>query len=126
MKGTKSLELLISVTLRIGILSSVSLGVFGAFLYLPTSGLSPVGFSSFAGSHVPYASLSRVFHSVFYAPGLAERGTALADVGIILLMLTPMSRVLFSLVSFARERDLLFTVITTVVLIALGFSVLIH
>jgi uncharacterized membrane protein len=55
---------------------------------------------------------------------IAERGFGLAEIGVLLLMATPIMRVILSLVSFARERDILFTCITTFVLAALACSLM--
>lgn len=49
---------------------------------------------------------------------------ALLMTGILMVIATPIARVLFSLVSFARERDRLYTVITAAVLAALCYSLL--
>jgi uncharacterized membrane protein len=49
-------------------------------------------------------------------PGLA---TALTNAGLIVLMATPVARVVVSVVEFVLERDWLFVTLTTVVLIIL-------
>jgi uncharacterized membrane protein len=48
----------------------------------------------------------------------------LLNIGIIVLIATPSARVVMSLVSFLKERDGLFAVLTAIVLVELGASVI--
>ena len=45
-------------------------------------------------------------------------------IGLLLLVLTPVARVVFSLIGFAAERDWLYVGLTAVVLAILGYSLL--
>ncbi|HXD21009.1 MAG TPA: DUF1634 domain-containing protein [Vicinamibacterales bacterium] len=48
---------------------------------------------------------------------------ALLEVGLVILLATPATRVVVSVVEYVRERDWTFVVLTLVVLLALGASV---
>jgi uncharacterized membrane protein len=49
-------------------------------------------------------------------------GAGLIQLGVLLLIATPVARVAFSVYAFARQRDLLYVVLTVVVLVLLVFS----
>jgi uncharacterized membrane protein len=122
--GQKELTHAISVSLRSGIVLAVATGVAGGLIYLPHQAAQAVAFHHFAGSEVPYASLGGIRHAL--SGSANDRGSAIAAIGVLLLLLTPIVRVVLSLIIFLQERDLLFAGITAVVLGALGASVLIH
>ncbi|HVT90502.1 MAG TPA: DUF1634 domain-containing protein [Tepidisphaeraceae bacterium] len=94
--------------LRIGVVSSVTvmlLGIALSFLHRT-------------------ASLERLEHDQFeYCPGLVWQGVtegsgkAVVEVGIYLLVLTPIIRVFSSIILFAIEKDWLYAMITALVLI---------
>ncbi len=52
-------------------------------------------------------------------------GASIIALGLLVLIATPIARVIFAIVGFARERDMLYTVISFVVLAILVFS-LVH
>jgi uncharacterized membrane protein len=52
----------------------------------------------------------------FWSPGA---GSPVLNLGIVALMLTPAARVVLSIIEYASERDWLFTVLTTIVLLEL-------
>ena len=54
---------------------------------------------------------------------VAVAGGVLLQVGLIILMATPVGRVVVSVIEYARERDWLFVVLTSIVLIELLASV---
>lgn len=55
---------------------------------------------------------------------LRPSGRAIIDLGLLLLILTPVSRVAFTLVAFLRARDRLYTAVTALVLAVLLYSLL--
>ena len=75
--------------------------------------------------------LGTVVSSVLLAIGLVmaltgSRGdltSLLLDMGLVILLATPAARVVVSVIAYVRERDWTFVVLTVVVLVALGASV---
>lgn len=120
--ATSPLELVISVVLRAGVTVSCLLIATGAIVTLVSSSTAAAARRTIdalrrgalhpppSGLEVPH-TLSAVFSGV-----ARESGPALAMLGIVLLIATPVLRVAVSLVAFALERDLRFVVITSVVL----------
>jgi len=114
----------ISATLRTGIVLAIGFGMLGCMLYLPSKGNAHASFHHFQGAQVPFASLHAIQTMVTKPASIAERGFGLAEIGVLLLMATPIMRVILSLVNFVRERDILFACITTFVLAALACSLM--
>src|SRR5262245_62135519 len=110
----EQMDLLISYVLRSGVLLSAGLLILGALLY----GVSALRGSAPASPSFPH-SLGDIFS------GLA-RGDPMAvlSLGLLVLLLTPVARVLISIFAFARERDRLYVGITTLVLLILLVSFL--
>ena len=51
-------------------------------------------------------------------------GASIIALGLLLLIATPIARVVFAVIGFARERDALYTVVSLIVLAILAFSLL--
>jgi uncharacterized membrane protein len=109
------MDRLISVVLRGGVLLSAGLLILGALLYFARvlRGGAP------ANPLVFPHSLGDVFSSLGHGDPLA-----ILALGLIVLLLTPVARVLISIFAFARERDWLYVGITTLVLLILLLSFL--
>jgi uncharacterized membrane protein len=124
----KQLQKVISVTLRTGVATAVLIGLLGGILYLQAHGREPISFRTFAGANTAFASPSEVFHQALFPHNLGSgrRGLAIAQVGIICLLLTPITRVALSIVGFAMERDRVYVLITGIVLCTLICSMLLH
>ena len=101
-------EQVVGLVLAIGVYGSVGLMLLGALLAAVQPPQPP-------GPNGPGAILAGL---------LQGRGLALVQLGIALLIATPLLRVVASVVSFARRRDWAFAVITLTVLTMLACSVL--
>lgn len=122
------LQRLISFTLRTGVLTAILIGVFGGTIFFQSHRTDPVSFKVFTGKQSLYASPLKTVQQAIH-PQIEDkenRGLAIAQVGIICLLLTPIIRVVFSIFGFALERDMTYVVITTIVLTTLTFSLLMH
>jgi uncharacterized membrane protein len=127
MTDTK-LERIISVTLRSGVLAASTVGILGGALFLTMHGTQPVSFHVFKGTQSPYASPDKVIRRAleFHSGDQQSHELAIVQLGIMMLLLTPIIRVAFSVVGFAIERDGIYVVITTIVLAILTASLLLH
>lgn len=114
----RQLEILISFTLRGGVMIAVAFGVIGGAMFLWGHEAEPMHFAKFLGADTPYSTLRGVAGQL----SSSHKGLAIAQVGVLLLLLTPISRVALSIVGFLRERDWIFTAISTVVLAILTWS----
>jgi uncharacterized membrane protein len=120
------LQHLIGTTLRSGVMVASLTGVLGGVIFLTVHGGQLVSFQSFEGAGSPYAAPWQIVHQAFalHAPDHANQGLAITQLGIFLLMLTPIVRVAFSIIGFARERDHIYVAITAIVLVTLMGSLL--
>jgi uncharacterized membrane protein len=112
-----ALELLIGNLLRWCVIAVVVVVVIGAVLYLPAHHAAVVDYHAFK-------SEPDAFRSVGGIVSLAMSGDALAIVqlGLLVLILTPILRVAMSAVAFVAEKDRLYVALTLVVLGLLLYS----
>lgn len=124
----KQLQKVIGLTLRGGVLTAVTIALIGGLMYLYGHSTEHVTFHTFAGESTAYASPTRIFQQAFRSPelGIGRRGLAITQIGIICLLLTPIIRVALSIIGFAMERDRVYVVITSVVLVTLIFSMVLR
>ena len=110
------IQLLIARTLRWGVGIACALAVVGGAMYLWQHGGEPMKDYTHCpadaeSSRTAYTTLEGIFSGVM---GLTAVGWI--QLGVVVLLLTPMMRVALSLVDFVKERDWLYAFITAVVL----------
>jgi uncharacterized membrane protein len=114
-------ELFISWLLRLGVGISAALVVLGmtvVFVHHPTYRTSTAELAELTSGHLQFPHTVRaVFDSA-----RGGQGQGIAMVGLLLLIATPVLRVVISIALFARERDGLFVAITATVLALLLLS----
>ncbi|MFC3562823.1 DUF1634 domain-containing protein [Pedobacter jamesrossensis] len=116
-KLTKNgLQAFIGNALRIGVITSFSFILFGGISYLIAHGSHFSDFTSFKIYTVP---LKEMFKGV-----LSLNSKSIIQLGIIILIATPIMRVVFSAISFALAKDILYTGITLLVLLIIAFSMI--
>jgi uncharacterized membrane protein len=103
-------EKLLGNLLRTGVLVAAAVVLVGAVVYLVRHGRESVNYKDFRGEP---ADLRNVM-------GLSGRG--LIQFGLLVLVATPVLRVILSVVGFARQRDFLYVVLTLIVLVVLSYS----
>jgi uncharacterized membrane protein len=113
------LEQFVSAILRVGVIASALITLVGGVLYLASGGGARVDYHTFRGEPM---SLRRVSDIVADAAALNPRG--IMQLGIVLLLATPLMRVILSAVSFALQKDALYVVVTLMVFSVLLFSLL--
>lgn len=114
----KDMQLIIGWLLRIGVSASMLVVLFGGILYIYRHGHSHPDYKTFKG--VP-----GFVHPANIIPSILQfKGQAMIQAGIILLIATPVLRVIFSAIGFILEKDRLYTVISIIVLLVILFSML--
>jgi uncharacterized membrane protein len=103
--------------LRAGVVASALVVLLGAGLYLAREGRTQHDYATFHGEPSKFTS----------APDIARaasrlEGRAVIQLGILLLLATPVARVALSAVAFALERDRMYVIFTLVVLTLLLLS----
>ncbi len=112
-------EQLMGSLLRLGVLSSAAVVLAGSAVYLVRHGNQAPDFRTFAGEPANLRTLPGILRE---AASLHGRG--LIQLGLLLLIATPIARVVFSVIGFLRERDILYVMFTLIVLGILLFSLL--
>ena len=115
------IDLRISVLLRSGMIISAIVIFIGGVLFLLHHGASVADYSTFHGLPPQFTTLSGIFHNAFQLHALG-----IIQLGLLLLIATPVSRVLFSVIAFWMERDYLYVVLSGIVLVVLLYSLFVH
>ncbi|QQL48690.1 DUF1634 domain-containing protein [Mucilaginibacter ginkgonis] len=106
------MQRIIGLVLRAGVILSISVVFIGGLVYLHRHGSEAVDYHKFIGVPEFVHSLSGIIHGIFNG-----RGRAVIQMGIILLIITPIVRIIFSAIGFVLEKDWLYVGITLAVLI---------
>jgi len=113
----KRTEIIIGVLLRTGVLIAAVVVIFGAIVFLIRHGSSHANYSVFNGAPEELRSPHAILKGA-----LDLSGRATIQFGLLLLIATPVARVVFSAVAFLLEKDYLYVAITLIVLATLLFS----
>jgi uncharacterized membrane protein len=111
------LETIISILLRTGVLIAATVVLLGGICFLSKHGDEQPQYRVFHGTAPMYRSISGVIHAI--GPSDCQ---AVIQAGLLLLILTPVARVAFSLAGFALEHDRTYMALTFVVLAILIYS----
>lgn len=111
-------EGIISNLLRIGVMASALIVVSGGMLYLIRDGRQPT--SDLHDFHKEREKLRSPVHILREAASVHALG--LIMLGLLLLIATPVARVIFSIAAFALQRDYLYVLFTLLVLSVLLYS----
>ena len=114
-----TIERMVSVLLRSGVVISGAVVFFGGIYYLVRHGHEYANHHTFHGE----PSVDRIVSQII-AGAIAGRARSIIQLGLLLLIATPIARVAFSLVAFALERDRTYVVITAIVLTVLLYSLI--
>jgi len=117
----KSVELFLGRLLRWGVSLAALVVFIGGVWFVAESSDVPQSYRVFRGEPVELRAVAQIVHS---AIGLHALG--LIQFGLLLLIATPVARVLFSVLGFALERDWMYVVITLLVLGLLVYTLTSH
>ena len=123
------LEVAIATLLRIGVMIAAALVAIGGVMALRHPESTVPNFRIFhapgeAATAAPVSTAIYSISAVFRQLGDGS-GASIIALGLLVLIATPIARVVFAMVGFARERDMLYTVISFIVFAILVFS-LVH
>ncbi|MGD1210906.1 MAG: DUF1634 domain-containing protein [Candidatus Acidiferrales bacterium] len=110
-------EGLIGNLLRAGVILAAAVVLTGGVLYLAKYGAQRPQYQAFRGEPSDLRQVSQIFRE---AVSLHSRG--LIQLGLLILIATPVARVAFSVLAFAEQRDWLYVSITLIVLAVLVYS----
>lgn len=113
----QAVELLIANLLRGGVLLSALVVIGGAMPYLGSQPWARVDYHTFRGEPDALKTVHRILPCAF-----SGEARCIMQLGLLLLIATPVARVLFSAVAFAVEGDRMYVLFTLFVLAVLLYS----
>jgi uncharacterized membrane protein len=113
----QQVEEIVGNLLRAGVLLAAAVVFLGGVLYLARHGGERADDRIFHGEPADLRSPAGIVED---ALALSSRG--IIQLGILLLIATPVARVIFSVFAFARQRDYVYVAVTLVVLAVLLYS----
>lgn len=103
--------------LRTGVVAAAIIVLFGAVLYLMKYGFTIPEYSVFKGEPAALTSITGIIKEAF---SFNSRG--IMQLGLLVLIATPVARVVFAIIGFAIEKDYTYVIISVVVLGILLFG----
>jgi uncharacterized membrane protein len=110
-------ELFIGNLLRWGVVLAAIVTVVGGALFLFLHGSTIADYHVFHGQPAALKSISQVCRDAFHL-----QPEAIIQLGLLLLIATPIARVALSLLAFAKQHDRTYIVVTSIVLTLLLYS----
>lgn len=110
-------EALVGQLLRAGVTSAAVIVMAGAAVYLVRHGLQPANYRVFKGEPTDLREWRGIIHEA-----LRGRGRGIVQMGLLVLLLTPVARVLFAAFAFAMERDWFYVAVSSFVFLVLLYS----
>jgi uncharacterized membrane protein len=114
----ETVEQVVGNLLRGGVLLAALIVLTGGILYLYRYGGKPADYHEFHGVEPQFCSPIGIAQAA-----MSRSSRAIIQLGLLVLIATPVARVIFSVFAFARERDWAYVGITLVVLVILLYSV---
>jgi uncharacterized membrane protein len=117
--GERTFAILLARVLRAGVIASATIVLAGGVIYLSKRGTVLPDYRVFRGQTADLRSIRGIL-----IDAVSGSGRGLIQLGLLVLIATPIVRVLCSVAGFARERDWLYVAITIMVLALLSYSLL--
>jgi uncharacterized membrane protein len=119
MYGDKRMEVLMGNILRYGVLVSGLFVFSGAIIYLVQHGNEKPQYHLFSGEPFRFINLKQIFKNT-----VEGKARSIIQLGLLLLIATPIARIVFSIIGFIFEKDYLYVTITGIVLLVIVGSLL--
>ena len=117
LRTDQKIDEVMGLVLRTGVILAAAIVILGGVLYLTRHPGPMRDYRVFAGEPEEYRTVSGIVRDT-----LALRGRGLIQLGLLVLIATPIARVAFSLFAFLRQKDWTYVVVTTIVLGLLIYS----
>jgi uncharacterized membrane protein len=118
-RAEKRMDEIMGRLLRTGVILAAAFVLTGGAVFLARHPEPVTNYQVFQGEPAELRTVSGILHGA-----LALRGRGLIQLGLLILIATPIARVAFSVVAFLYQRDWTYVVVTLVVLGLLVYSLL--
>jgi uncharacterized membrane protein len=115
----RKIEETVGNLLRAGVSLSAFVVSLGAIIYLVRHGRAPADYAVFTGEPADLKSLGGIIRDAMHF-----HGRGIIQLGLVLLIATPVARVAFAIWGFAAEKDRMYVAFTVIVLAVLLYSLL--
>jgi uncharacterized membrane protein len=113
----QDLDVSVAAMLRFGVTLSAVVVLIGGLMYLRHPWSAIPMYSQFEAAGPSLRTLSGIFQSA-----TQPNAKSVIQAGLVLLIATPVARVVFCIIGFARQRRRLYVLVSTLVLIILTYS----
>jgi uncharacterized membrane protein len=113
----KKMEIVMGNMLRYGVLISALFVFSGAVIYLVQHGHEKPQYHLFSGEPYRFIHLGQILKNTF-----GGQARSIIQLGLLILIGTPIARIIFSIVGFILEKDYLYVTITVIVLMVIIIS----
>ena len=105
--------------LQTGVILAAAIVLAGGVLYLKRHRVPVTDYRVFQGEPLELRTIAGLFHEA-----VALRARGLIQLGLLILIATPVARVAFSFFAFLYQRDWIYVAVTVIVLGLLSYSLL--
>lgn len=113
----KDIQLILGTLLRAGVIISMGIVLVGGVIFLIHNKGEITDYKVFKPELAKFSSISAIFKGV-----LTLQGDAVVQFGILMLIFTPIARIVFAIFSFLVERDYLYVLIGIIILAIITIS----
>ena len=113
----QQVETIVGNLLRTGVLLAATIVLLGGILYIAHHGAAPPDYRVFRGEPAYLRGVAGII-----ADARAFHGRGVIQIGLLVLIATPVARVAFSAFAFAKQRDWTYVVVTLIVFGVLLYS----
>ncbi len=115
----EQLEKMLGLLLRSGVVAAATIVLIGGIIYLIRHGAEMPHYRIFLAEPDDFRRLPGIEKSA-----LSFHGRGIIQVGFLILIATPVARVVFSVFAFTLQRDRTYVIITLIVLAVLAYSLM--
>ena len=115
--GDRDIQILLGNLLRTGVVLSMVIVLIGGVLFVSENSGTHVDYRVFKPEDLAFSSISAILKGL-----MSFKSSAIIQFGVLLLIFTPIMRIIFSVVSFIIERDYMYVVIGLIVLVVIMVS----
>ncbi|GAA0560089.1 DUF1634 domain-containing protein [Chitinophaga japonensis] len=115
----RDVQILLGTLLRYGVIVSSIVVMLGGVIYLFRHGQEAPEYHAFAGPNDRWDNLPAILRGMWHGHGME-----IIQLGVVMLIATPIARIVFSVLAFFIEKDYLYVGITLVVLGVIMFSMI--
>jgi uncharacterized membrane protein len=111
------MDRIMGTLLRTGVILAASIVFVGGVIYLVRHRIPVTDYRVFRGEPAELRTMSGIFHQA-----MALQGRGLIQLGLLILIATPIARVVFSVFAFGVQKDWKYVVFTLMVLALLCYG----